>query len=837
MADKKKKQIEDPVKHYGEQSIKQDFVPVSESDLAGAVDVMVKSKSREDIETIEGEPFKKRFPKDEDKPLEGFRKGSEKEPNLKVQGTEPNGSKVPKTKNRYSKTKKEKTRSDKKTKTKEKNGKSWTDKFKPGSGKLKEKGYVLVITEKPQAAEKISDALAQGKVIKSSLGNVPYYTLQRNGKDIQVVCAVGHLFTIAQVNARNKWPTFDIQWAPNYLVRKNDFTKRYYDVIAKLSKNASEIIVATDYDIEGEVIGMNIVRYICGQKDAERMKFSTLTSKEIQEAYEKRSKSLDWGQGIAGETRHYLDWLYGINLSRALMDAIKTTGKFRLMSIGRVQGPALHIIVEKEKEIEKFKPEKYWQVFLDISDGKSLVKVKYQKDISHEKNLSKFKDLEGKKGIAKTEKSKQEMPPNVPFDLTTLQTESYRLYKINPNKTLEIAQRLYLGGVISYPRTSSQKIPKEIGYENILDRLKRRFHFVEMVKRKIPVEGKKTDPAHPSIYPTGEFHELEEDDKRIYELIVRRFVNCFCEDAIIDNKKITFSYNGMNFYARGLGIAKKGWMEVYPIIMKESEIPDMNGEAVIKKSVIEEKMTQPPKRYSPASIISELEKKNLGTKATRANILETLYQRGYIKEKSLTATSLGISLINTLEKNSPIIIDEKLTRNMELDLESIRNSKNPEKSEEKILNKAKEMIISIGKDFEKNKTKIGQDLVKATEDLWDEEKKDSEVMPCPECNKGNLSLKYSKEYRRYFLGCTNYPECKRTYSLPPNSLIKKSDKKCEYCSFQMLISIRKGKRPWVFCFNPECESRKNREEKKAAENNKNNVEENIGENKEEESAE
>ena len=405
------------------------------------------------------------------------------------------------------------------------------------------------------------------------------------------------------------------------------------------------------------------------------------------------------------------------------------------------------------------------------------------------------------------------MPPNAPFDLTSLQTESYRLYKINPNKTLEIAQRLYLGGVISYPRTSSQKIPKEIGYDVILDRLKKRFSFVDKAKRKTPIEGKKTDPAHPSIYPTGEFHELEEDDKRIYELIVRRFVNCFCEDAIIDNKKITFSYNGMNFYARGLGIAKKGWVEVYPIIIKENEIPDMDGDAEIKKSVIEEKMTQPPKRYSPASIISELEKRNLGTKATRANILETLYQRGYIKEKSIEATSLGLSLINTLEKNSPIIIDEKLTRDIELNLENIRNSKNPNKSEEKILDEAKKIIISIGKDFEKNKNKIGDDLVKATETLWEAEKKDNEVMPCIECEKGTLGLKYSKEYKRYFLGCSNYPECKKTYSLPPNSLIKKSEKKCEYCGFPMLMSIKKGKRPWIFCFNPECESRKNKETK------------------------
>lgn len=769
--DKKAESLEDHVKRYGEREIRENFIPVDESDLRGAIDIPVKSTPITEVIEKPGDKIIKKTVK---------------------------------------KTRKTKKTSKKKTSKKSKsNGKSWENDFKiPGPKKLSDKGYTLIITEKPQAALKIANALAEGKVLKNSLNNVAYYTLQRNGQDIQVVCAVGHLFSLAQVKARNPWPTFDIKWAPNYLVRKKDFTKRYYDVIAKICKNASEIVVATDYDIEGEVIGLNIVRYICNQDDAGRMKFSTLTSKEIQDAFEKRSASLDWGQGIAGETRHYLDWIYGINLSRALMDAIKTTGKFRLMSIGRVQGPALQIIVNKEKEIQAFKPSKYWDVFLDVSQGGKKLSIKFNKDITKEKELDKFKNLKGRKAIAKTIKTQQKLTPLVPFDLTTLQTESYRLYKITPAKTLEIAQRLYLSGIISYPRTSSQKIPKEIGYDEILNRLKKIFVFVNKKSRANPIEGKKSDPAHPSIYPTGEFHEVDGDDKKIYELIVKRFVACFFSDAILDNKKIEVSIDDFKFNARGMGIREKGWTEIYPMTMKEKEIPDMDGEVNIDSVNIEEKMTQPPKRYSPASIVSELEKKNLGTKATRSSILETLYDRGYIKEKSINATPLGISLIETLEKNSPIIIDEKLTRDLEKDLEQIRNSKKPFEYEKKILDKSYSIILDIGKDFQKHKEEIGKDLVKATENLWEEERKDGEIMQCPSCNKGMLSIKYAKQYSRYFLGCSNYPECNQTYTLPPNGLIKKTDKVCEQCSFNMLMSIRKGKRPWVFCFNPECPSRK-----------------------------
>ena len=769
MADKKKKQIEDPVKHYSEQSIRHDYIPVGESDVANAIDIPVSEKKSETIERI-GE---------KNKIIEG--------------------EKVKKT--------------GKKAKTKGKLKRGKIEFRVSGPTNLNPKGPIMIITEKPQASQKIADALSQDGVVKRTLNNIAYYELVRDGKLIQVVCAVGHLFSLAQVNARNPWPTFDIKWMPNYLVRKKDFTKKYYDVIQSLSKKASSFIVATDYDIEGEVIGMNVVRYLCGQKDAERMKFSTLTSREIQEAYEKRSKSLDWKQGIAGETRHYLDWIYGINLSRALMDAIKTTGKFRLMSIGRVQGPGLKIIVEKEHEILKFKSQKYWQVFSDISDGKTTIEVKYIKDITKEKLLDEFKNLEGKKGIAETIKSEQKVPPLTPFDLTSLQTEAYRVYKINPSKSLEIAQRLYLSGVISYPRTSSQKIPKDIGYEKILDRLKSRFPFVNKISRKSPVEGKKTDPAHPSIFPTGEFHVLEGDDKDIYELIVKRFVACFFDDAILDDKKISVDIGEKKFEAKGMSIRKKGWMEIYPTTLKEKELEDIGRDIVAKKIIIEEKMTQPPHRYSPASLIKELEKKNLGTKATRAAIIETLYDRGYISgDKSIQATSLGMSLIQTLEKNSPIIIDENLTRQIEKHLEGLRNSKNPFGEEEKIIEETKEIIYKIGEQFSKNKNEIGKDLVEATSALWEEQKIENAIMTCPICNKGNLTIKYNKASYRYFVACSAYPECKSTYSLPPNSLIKKTDKICELCKWNMLMSIKKGKKPWIFCFNPECESRKKRQD-------------------------
>jgi DNA topoisomerase-1 len=690
---------------------------------------------------------------------------------------------------------------------------------------LKKEGYELVITEKPQAAMKIADALGTSK--KEMLHGISYYDVNRKGKRIVVVCAVGHLFTLTQVQKGSGFPTFDITWVPNYMIKSGSFTKKYYDTILSLTKNAGSITIATDYDIEGEVIGFNVMRFICNQKDANRMKFSTLTKSELNEAYESKSSSINWGQAIAGETRHYLDWFYGINLSRALMSAIKEAGRFKIMSIGRVQGPALNLIVERERKIQEFKSEKYWQVFIEVDDNKNKIELKYVKDIFNKEELKQFENIVGKTAIASTTKKEEILQPNPPFNLTGLQMEAYRLHGMTPARTLQVAQSLYLAGLISYPRTSSQKLPDSINYKEILEKLAKQYHVEKLIKREKPIEGSKTDSAHPSIYPTGELQILSGEEEKIYNLIVKRFLSLFCEDAIVDNKTITAKENNLTFNVKGAEVRKKAWMEIYPYKIKENFLPDLNGEVKIINSRTEEKETQPPKRYSPASIVSELEKRNLGTKATRAAIVETLYDRGYIKEKSIEATHLGISLINTLEKYSPVIIDEELTRNFEKEMDSIvefrenfGEIKNQEEfnssldelkmKEEKVIDEAKKTITDISKDFEKNKKGIGEELLNAESKLWEEEKENNKLNQCPVCKQGMLAITYSKKTRRHFIACNAYPNCKKTYSLPPNGLIKKTDKICEHCGFPMLMSLRKGKKPWIFCFNSECESNKKR---------------------------
>jgi DNA topoisomerase I len=696
-------------------------------------------------------------------------------------------------------------------------------KRKPSEIRQPKKDSIIILTEKPQAAQKIANALSNFPE-KHVENKASYFTLTYKNKKIIVASAVGHLFNLNYVSGQKGWPVFKLEWIPSHTQKKASFTKTYFNLLKKLSKRAEEIIIATDYDIEGEVIGWNILRFIFEKKTAKRMKFSTLTKQELLKSYDKPLPEPDWGHAYAGETRHILDWLYGINLSRALMSAIKTTGSFKLLSIGRVQGPALKIIVDREKEIASFTPQPYWQVLAKANN----LDFKHPKDIFDEKQLSLFKDI--KEANAETKKSEERLQPPAPFDLTTLQREAYRWHSTSPSQTLKIAQKLYLDGLISYPRTSSQKIPDSIEPKKIISQLKKHFPLLTaFATRKTPIEGKKSDPAHPSIYPTGEFKTLKDLEFKIYNLIVKRFLSAFSPDLKTANKRITLTTDkqdpnnpdkNITFKTSGLKILEKGWTQVYPIKLEEKNIPDINGFISIENLTFPEKETLPPKRFSPASLITLLEKKNLGTKATRSQIVETLFTRGYLDGKSIKATSLGIKLIETLEKNSPIIIDENLTRNIENEIEALQKNKASHLEREKeIISKAERIITDISKEFKSKEVQIGRELLEGLEVQREKENQSNILLTCPTCKKGELRALFSRKTKRSFVGCSAYPKCTQTYSLPPNFLIKKSNKTCTKWSSPRLLERNKARSPWEFCFNSKCETNIQRLEKWKAKQN------------------
>jgi len=667
----------------------------------------------------------------------------------------------------------------------------------------------LVICEKPKVAEKIAYAIGRGKATRKSANGVPYYEVDRDGAHIVVVSAVGHLYTLRQAEGTGGYPVYNVEWAPSSEVEKgSDYTKKYVDAIKKLAPGADEYICACDYDVEGSLIGYNALRFACGTDVGSRMKFSALTPDDLETAYLERGK-LDVENALAGEARHILDWYYGINLSRALMASIRSAGASykQTMSIGRVQGPALAILARKEKEISAFASKPYFELWCKAKDVRfDSVKGRFWK---REEAGAAMKASSADGSVEKVERKEWLQAPPPPFDLTSLQVEAHRALGIAPARTLELAQSLYEASMISYPRTSSQKLPAKLNLKRIVESLSKNPAYEKTAKAQLaegrfaPAEGKKEDPAHPAIHPTGQGGQAGEKEMRLYDLIVKRFLACFGRPAKRETLKVSLLSGTEHYAASGSRTVEPGWFDAYAPYVKMDEITlpaFFEGEKVAVSGFrVDEKKTQPPRRYTAASIISELEKMNLGTKATRAAVIETLFKRGYLEGESIRATSFGLAVYDLLAKVAPEIMDEELTKSIEEEMEKIADGEN----EKKAIEGGEKVLNAILKKFEGNEKDIGFTLLSG---LRQKDFADSLLGKCVKCG-GDLRAIRSRMGKQ-FVGCSGYPDCKVTFPLPQEAKIVPLGKACEKCGTPMIRVVRKARKPFEMCLDPACETKK-----------------------------
>ena len=661
--------------------------------------------------------------------------------------------------------------------------------------------HEVIICEKPKASEKISSALSKNSV-KKKYKKVSYYEFEENGNKTTVLAAVGHLYSLAPRN-KKQGRLFDVEWVPLYEKDKQKkYVKDYVDAIKKFSKNADRFVHACDYDIEGTLIGYNAMKYACGEKsfdNAVRMKFSTLTDEDITAAYE-NPMDIDFNQVDSGIARHVLDFLFGVNISKSLTDSVmQATKRYIQLSAGRVQTPTLAILVEREKEIQKFIPEPYWVIKadLEVPDIEEGITADHKAGKIFDKNVADeiFADCEGKDALIDSIDLKETVKtPPFPFDLGSLQSEAYAIFGFSPKKTQQIAQNLYTEGFTSYPRTSSQKLPKSIGVEKILKRLSYNASFKHQVaklkKPYKPNEGKKTDEAHPAIHPTGVLpKELTTDYRKLYELITYRFISVFGENGILESMKTYLKIGNQDFNFSRKRMAKMGWMDLTPFKKLDADVfPSIKeGETLTVKDIrSEEKETKPPARYNQASLIRELEKRGLGTKSTRANIISILYNRKYVEGKKIKVNELGEHLIDTLKKYSNKITSEELTREFESQLEEILEGT---VDKNLIIERAKVEVNSILDDIENNKLKVGEELYRSY--------RESRVVG--KCKCGQNLILIDRPKGSTFVGCSGYPDCKSTYSMPMGATVLKTT--CEECGLP-LISF--GKPRQRACLDPKC---------------------------------
>jgi DNA topoisomerase-1 len=491
------------------------------------------------------------------------------------------------------------------------------------------------------------------------------------------------------------------------------------------------------------------------------------------------------------------------------------------LSTGRVQGPVLKFLVTRERSIRSFVPTPYWEIKAEIRIGGRLFEAEYEKQIIETKKEAErvLDACRGKNGhVEKIETRQYHQFPPLPFDLGALQREAYSLFRYPPKRTSNIAQRLYMDALISYPRTSSQKLPPAINYKDILKNLGKvaeyRILATELLARPElkPNEGKKEDPAHPAIYPTGKLPErtLDGSDRSIWDIVVRRFMAVFSEPAIRQRTKIQISINGHRFFLKGINTLKGGWLRFYEPYAKTEEVllPPLKEDQMVdvKNMISEEKFTKPPPRYNPSSLLRKMEETEIGTKATRADIIQTLHNRKYVRDERMTVTDLGLEVLEVLKSHCPTLVSIKLTRELEKRMNQVYENK--EKRED-VLARVVEILRPLLEEFKEKEKAIGQQLSDAIRRARLEERI---IGACPTCKTGKLMILYSRKTGKRFIGCTNYFEgvCKTSFPLPQRGSIRILGRNCHGCGWPTVQVLIHGKHRWTLCFNPECSSKEER---------------------------
>ena len=689
--------------------------------------------------------------------------------------------------------------------------------------------YSLVICEKPAAARKIASALANGRSSSLRVGRVEVLQVDDGAKRYVICSASGHLYTIADTGRNRKvYPVFDVAWRPKDEVdRKSVHLRGRIKVIEELSAHANEFILACDFDQEGETIGYNILNY-ASRVDGDtalRVKFSTLTREELREAFKRAKPGLGGRMAEAGRARHLVDFLYGINLSRAFSQAFLSAKRgYRTLSIGRVQGPTLAFLVEREIEVRTHVPTPYWKVSSILQKpGEKEIIANYGRS-----RIPKKLDAEGvvagcegqQAEVVEINKSTSRQSPPTPFNLGDLQKEAYRVFRYNPSETLYLAEHLYLDGLISYPRTSSQKMPPSINCKSIIAGLSRVYSFEDNARvlldgqKLIPRQGWMDDPAHPAIYPTGEVPHRKLDVRpfNLYDLIVRRFFSLFGEDVLKERLDVGVRIADHKFGFFGMKLLEEGWLTYYKRYRSrgETRIPKLAiGDFLqVRRVDLNEELDHSAPRYNQGSLLEKIESEGIGTKATRAGIIKTIVDRGYTEPGSnrmtLGATEIALSLVDALNLHAPIILSPEMTKDLEEKLENLSSGRTDGAS---IAEQAMDHLVDVLHSIKNSEQEIGNLLAKGLTARSALEK----LGPCPVCGDGELVILVSRNTKKRSVICSNYPRagCRASAPLPQRGAIRPTANSCEFCSWPIIGTRFKG-HPWKFCINPECPKKRRR---------------------------
>lgn len=684
----------------------------------------------------------------------------------------------------------------------------------------------LIIVESPTKTKTISKYLKGDYIVRASVGHVRDLP-KSNKKAIDIPAG----------------------FVPHYEISKGK--EKVLAEIIDLAKKADEVLLATDPDREGEAISWHI-KEACGLKKPKRIVFHEITENAVKEAM-KHPRDIDINLVRAQEARRVLDRLVGYDLSGLIWKKVRYG-----LSAGRVQSPALRIIMEREREIRAFVPENYWVISGDFSsqggpasgwetEQKNKLTLTCDEEPREEKETEKILKIarENPWKVIAIKQTETKRSPRAPFTTSTLQQSASSRLGFSPSRTMGIAQKLYEHGLITYMRTDSVNVSKD-ALPQIYKEIEKQYGKEYLSPRVYKSKSKNAQEAHEAVRPTDFSKKsagLNDEQKRLYRLIWDRTVSSQMADAKMLKTKVSANVTSggtiPNFSVNGSVTIFHGWLSADTMAQgEETQIPKISQDEKLELIDIESqaKQTEPPGRYTEAGLVKELEKRGIGRPSTYASIIKTINDRGYVTKegKTLHPTDTGDVVSTFLENNFSEYISDSFTAEMEDKLDEIADGKRqyekmlkefygPFSKEVKLIGKSAEKITNLGEADKDMKCPLckGSMVIKLAKngkflscakfpDCLGARKIDGSEMEgpketgelCPDC--GGKLIEREGRFGK-FISCANYPKCKFIKNSPEEEAKAKTGVKCPSCKEGEIVERRGRFGPFFSCSNyPKC---------------------------------
>lgn len=709
----------------------------------------------------------------------------------------------------------------------------------------------LVVTEKNLAAQKIADLLGVGKPEDDKVYSTPVYRFMRDGEEWVTIGLRGHIlgpdFTPNLIYKKTKgWQgvTADGETVPASIPdelpkppfkKKKPFTvdgvelgawkmealpylvyapieklpkeKEIIRSLKNLAKKADTVIIATDFDREGELIGsdaLSCIKEMNTTAPVYRARYSAITKEEIETAFT-NLVDLDTNLASAGASRQDIDLIWGAVLTRYLT-LVKFAGYGNVRSSGRVQTPTLALIVARERERMAFVPEDYWVIKGLFGEGDDQFEAghataRFKVEAEAQAAMARIEGKDTAK-VVSIEKKKRTVAAPVPFNTTSLMTAAAS-EGLSPARTMRIAESLYMDGYISYPRVDNTVYPASLDLDGLVKKLSENPAYSEHCRTLLSKEkltatrGKKETTDHPPIHPTNVAtpDDLPAAEYKLYNLVARRFLATLSDPAVVEGTKVNLAVDAETFVGHGDVLAVQGYRAIYPYgLKKDEQLPALEEGQIIDFGGAEctHKQTEPPARYSQGRLIQEMEKLGLGTKSTRHSIIERLYTVKYIQNDPIEPAQLGIAVCDALDKFAPHVTHPEMTAELEAEMDKIAAG---DTSKDAVVTNSRNLLLG-----ELNNLLPHSEEVK--EALADAVAADAYVGKCPKCGK-DLQLRASQKTRSMFIGCAGWPDCDVTYPLPKGK-IESQEEPCPTCGMPQIKVTAFRSKPRIACIDPHC---------------------------------